>query len=225
VIHSRGFFIGVHQIPLDQAVIKQLVDIMLAFPFSPYHFTLVTGSNGMLGRYIRDVVAEQTSSSEIIDSKPQRIRTKDSEWIFATREDGDLRRVEDVQHIFKQYQPTRVIHCAARLASIQEMSAKPVEYWFDNVTMNNNILKTAHEFQTWIGQIKLVSILSTVMFPKDAQFPIDTSSIYNGSPHPASESYAYAKRSLAQLTQWYRSEYHCNFISILPGNFFGAYGG
>ncbi|CAF1140266.1 unnamed protein product [Adineta ricciae] len=224
VIHSRGFFVGVHQIPLDQAVIKQLVDIMLAFPFSPYHFTLVTGSNGMLGRYIRDVVSEQSSSTEILDSKPQKIRTKDSEWIFATREDGDLRRVEDVQYIFKRYQPTRVIHCAARLASFQQMSAKPVEYWFDNVTMNNNILKTAYEFQTWIGQIKLVSILSTVMFPKDAQFPIDTSSIYNGSPHPASESYAYAKRSLAQLTQWYRTEYHCNFVSILPCNFFGAYG-
>ncbi|UJR20075.1 hypothetical protein I4U23_023207 [Adineta vaga] len=224
VIHSRGFFIGVHQMSLDQTIIDKLVEIILAFPFSPYHFTLITGSNGMLGQYIRDVLLGQSDSSVIIDSKPLKLKTNDSEWIFITRQDGDLRKVKDVEKIFKRFQPTRVIHCAAHLASIQEMSAKPVEFWINNVTINNNILQTTFEFQTWIGQIKLVSILSTVMLPKNAQFPIDTSSIYDGLPHPASESYAYAKRSLAQLTEWYRKEYQCNFVTILPGNFFGAYG-
>ncbi|CAF1461255.1 unnamed protein product, partial [Rotaria sordida] len=107
---------------------------------------------------------------------------------------------------------------------ISEMSAKPVDFWLNNVTMNNNILEAAFEFQTWNGPIKVVSILSTVMFPKNAQFPIDTSLIYDGPPHYTSESYAYAKRSLAQLTQWYRKQHGCDFISILPGNIFGAYG-
>ncbi|CAF1230948.1 unnamed protein product [Rotaria sordida] len=62
------------------------------------------------------------------------------------------------------------------------------------------------------------------MFPQNAQFPINASLIYDGPPHPASESYACAKRSLAQLTQWFRKQHGCDFISILPGNFFGAYG-
>jgi len=228
VIHSRGFFIGVHQIPLDQTVIDKLVDVILAFPFSPYHFTLVTGSDGMLGQYIRDVVLDRSTKDNlamiITSSMPLKIKAMDSEWIFVTRRDGDLRKLEDVKNIFKRFQPTRVLHCAAHLASIQEMSAKPVDFWLDNVTVNNNILKTAFEFQTWTGTIKLVSILSTVMFPKNAQYPIDASLIYDGPPHSASESYAYAKRALAQLTQWYRKQYGCDFVSILPGNFFGAYG-
>ncbi|CAF5003793.1 unnamed protein product, partial [Rotaria sp. Silwood1] len=80
------------------------------------------------------------------------------------------------------------------------------------------------QFQTWNGPIKVVSILSTVIFPKNAHFPIDASPIYDGPPHLASESYAYSKRSLAQLTQWYRKQHKCDFVSILPGNFFGAYG-
>jgi GDP-L-fucose synthase len=32
------------------------------------------------------------------------------------------------------------------------------------------------------------------------------------------------KRSLAQLTQWYREQHQCDFVSVLPDNFFGAYG-
>jgi GDP-L-fucose synthase len=104
------------------------------------------------------------------------------------------------------------------------MSSKPVDFWLNNVRVNDNILEAAFEFQTWIGPIKVVSILSTVMFPKNAQFPIDASLIYDGPPHPASESYAYAKRSLAQLIQWYRKQYGCDFVSVLPGTFFGAYG-
>ncbi|CAF1265565.1 unnamed protein product [Rotaria sp. Silwood1] len=104
------------------------------------------------------------------------------------------------------------------------MSAKPVDFWLNNVTMNNNVLEAAFRFQTWNGPIKVVSILSTVIFPKNAHFPIDASPIYDGPPHLASESYAYSKRSLAQLTQWYRKQHKCDFVSILPGNFFGAYG-
>ncbi|CAF1522898.1 unnamed protein product [Adineta ricciae] len=227
-IHTRGFFIGVHQVPLKQSVIDKLVDVMLSFSFSPYHVVLVTGSNGMLGRYIQDIVCEQSKKENFkpatADFQPLRIRTVGSEWIFVTRRDGDLRKVEDVRNIFKRFQPTRVLHCAADLASIQEMSAKPVDFWLNNIRINNNVLEAAFEFQTWIGPIKVVSMLSTVMLPKNAEYPIDVSNIYDGLPHSTSESYAYAKRSLGHLTQWYRDQYGCNFISVLPGNFFGAYG-
>ncbi|CAF4881737.1 unnamed protein product [Rotaria socialis] len=201
-----------------------------AFPFFPYHVIIVTGSNGMLGRYIRDTVLESSSKDSrttittVANINPLKRKTKEAEWIFLTRHDGDLRKVEDVKNIFKRYQPTRVIHCAAHLASMQVMSSKPVDFWLNNVTMNNNILEAAFEFQSWTGPIKVVSILSTVMFPKNAQYPIDASTIYEGSPHFASESYAYAKRSLAQLIQWYRKQHGCDFVSVLPGNFFGAYG-
>ncbi|CAF3424429.1 unnamed protein product [Rotaria socialis] len=227
-IHTRGFFIGIHQVPLDQTVINKLANVILAFPFSPYHVVVVTGSNGMLGKYIQDIVLERSSADgsiiKITSTTPLKIVTKDSEWIFLTRHDGDLCKVDDVKNIFKRFLPTRVVHCAAHLASIHEMSAKPVDFWLSNVTMNNNILQTGFEFQAWNGPIKVVSILSTVMFPNNAQFPIDASLIYDGPPHSASESYAYAKRSLGQLIQWYRKQHGCNFVSVLPGNFFGAYG-
>jgi GDP-L-fucose synthase len=105
------------------------------------------------------------------------------------------------------------------------MNENPVDYWLDNVTANNNVLRTAFEFQTWVGPIRVLSILSTTIFPINSTFPVECSQLYAGPPPAAAESYSFAKRSLAQLTQWYRKQHQCHFSCVLPGNFFGAYGG
>jgi len=247
VIHHRGFFIGIHQITLAQDVIDKLVSIICNFKFVRHEVVLVTGSRGMLGRYVQSVVAEKavsttggddavhtravaadsTSSSSLeAVCPPVRIHTADTEWIFVHRAHGDLRKEADVAHLFKKYQPTSVLHCAATLASMSTITAKPVEFWLDNCTVNNNVLKTAHNFQRWIGPVKVLSVLSTVMFPASCPVPFDAnnSTIFASPPPAASEAYAYAKRSLLQLTNWYRKEYKCDFITVLPGNIFGAYG-
>jgi dTDP-4-amino-4,6-dideoxygalactose transaminase/nucleoside-diphosphate-sugar epimerase len=217
-LHTRGFFIGVHQVPVPDATVAKLVDAMLSFPFKTQRVVLVTGSGGMLGRYVQAEVERQAATSP-----PSPAAT---EWVWVTRKDGDLRELADVEHLFKKHQPTHVLHLAARLASIQEMTAKPVDFWLDNVTVNNNILRTAHKFQAWVGPIKVVSVLSTVMFPKDATFPVGStaSELFGGHLHEAAESYALAKRALAQLSDWYRKQHGVSFVSVLPGNFFGAYG-
>ena len=212
-IHMRGFFIGIHQVALEQTVIEKLVDIMLAFPFSPQHVVLVTESSEMIGRHIYDLILEQASN---LDSKPLQLKTQDSEWIFLTRKDGDLRQKEDVTNIFKRYQPTRVIHCIAHCASVEEMASKPVDYWMDNVTSNNNILEASFRFQTWCGPIKLLSLLPTETFQQN-----DTS---DNSLYSRAESFVCAELSLAQLIKWYRLQHGCHFISIAHTNIFGPYG-
>ena len=213
-VHKRGFFIGVHQIRIDDSTIAKLVDVMLGFDFQPRKMVLVTGAGGMLGRHVRDIV----------DADPA-LRA-DADWAFVSRADGDLTKADDVDRIFKTYQPTHVLHCAASLQALRVMTAKPVDFWLDNVNVNNYVLRAAHEFQSWAGPIKVISVLSTVMFPKDAAYPMtaDADKLYAGRFHPAAESYAAAKRALAQLTQWYRDQHGAAFASVLPGNFFGAYG-
>jgi GDP-L-fucose synthase len=182
----------------------------------------------MLGKYIQDVAVEQALKEDTVSTNssltPLKLKTKDSEWIFLTRDDGDLRRIEDVTNIFKLFQPTRILHCAEHIASIQEMSSKPVDFWLDNVTMNNNILQAAFEFQTWSGPIKVVSILSTEIFRNNMPSLISPVDVFDRSTYLRADSYAYAKISLEQLIQWYRHQHGCNFISILTENIFGAYG-
>ena len=62
--------------------------------------------------------------------------------------------------------------------------------------------------------------------PRDATYTTtaETDRLYSGRLHPAAESYAAAKRALAQLTQWYRTQHGDAFTCVLPGNFYGAYG-
>ena len=246
VLHTRGFFIGVHQIRVSDADIEELVRVMLSFTFKPRRVVLVTGANGMLGRAIADEVKRLAATTSIMNatapgasiltygcginarggvelaaSEADGIAT---EWVFATREDGDLSDVRAVESLFKRSQPTHVLHLAARLQSLNAMTARPVDFWLGNVSVNNNVLEMAHKFQNWCGPIRVVSVLSTVMFPRDATFPVDASQAEAGTLHPAGEAYALAKRSLAALSRWSHTQYGDDFLTVLPGNFFGAYG-
>jgi GDP-L-fucose synthase len=55
-----------------------------------------------------------------------------------------------------------------------------VEFWRYNTAMNDNVLHCCHKF----GVKKLVSCLSTCIFPDKTTFPIDETMINNGPPHP-----------------------------------------
>jgi CDP-6-deoxy-D-xylo-4-hexulose-3-dehydrase len=249
VLHTRGFFIGVHQFPVSETQIEGLVRAMLDFEFIPRRVVLVTGSQGMLGRHVcaeverlaagkvsarstSDRMFPLTNGSGVLPNGELATEAShtefgdgvQTEWIFASRKDADLNDLAAVERLFKRFQPTHVLHLAAHLQSLNEMTARPVDFWLGNVTVNNNVLSTAHKFQSWCGPIRVISVLSTVMFPRDATFPVDAAQAESGTLHPAGEAYALAKRSLAALSRWYNQQYGDNFLTILPGNFFGAHG-
>ena len=221
-IHTRGFFIGVHQVRIDDAAIEKLADLMCAFPFVAQRVVLVTGAGGMLGSHVRELI----ESDEGKGKGQGQGEFANDKFIFLTRADGDLRDPAAVAQLFKRHQPTHVVHCAGRLASIGTMSAHPVDFWADTCAINNNVLQAAHHFQAWVGPIRVVSVLSTVMFPANAQFPVGASDaeLYDGALHEAAEGYAFAKRALAKQTAWYRKQHGDKFTCVLPGNFFGAHG-
>jgi hypothetical protein len=64
-----------------------------------------------------------------------------------------------------------------------------VRFWLDNSRINNNLLEMAHEMQSWTGPVKVLSILSTVMFPKEVQYPVGPGDIFAGPPPAASECF------------------------------------
>ena len=171
---------------------------------------LVTGANGMMGQCVRDVVEEGCHQQH-----------QHHRWVFLTSKDGDLRDPAVVDVLFARHRPTHVLHCAARLASAAEMTVRPVDFWMDNVQINNNVLRAA-----CAAKAKVISVLSTVMFPKDAHYPVHgtAADIFGGELHDVSQSYGFAKRALAHLSQWYRKQHGCKFSCILPSNIFGPYG-
>lgn len=83
--------------------------------------------------------------------------------------------------------------------------------------MNENILKLCHARKVK----KLVSCLSTCIFPDKTSYPIDETMIHNGPPHYSNEAYAYAKRMIDVQNRIYNSEYGCKFTSVIPTNVYG----
>lgn len=94
-----------------------------------------------------------------------------------------------------------------------------VEFWRDNVSINDTVLSLSKEY----GVEKVISCLSTCIFPEETSYPIDETMIHNGPPHASNEGYAYAKRMLDVLNRCYSEEYGCRFTSVIPTNIYGKY--
>ena len=85
--------------------------------------------------------------------------------------------------------------------------------------MNDNIFEACREH----GVTKLVSCLSTCIFPDKTTYPIDETMIHNGPPHSSNEGYAYAKRMIDVMNRCYAEEYGLKYTSIIPTNVYGPH--
>ena len=61
---------------------------------------------------------------------------------------------------------------------------------------------------------KLVSCLSTCIFPDRISYPINEGSLHMGPPHPSNEGYSFAKRMVDVQNRLYRAQYGYNFTSV-----------
>jgi len=167
--------------------------------------TMVTGGSGLVGSAIRDFVEANPKENE--------------EWVFLSSKDGDLRDRKATEAIFEKFKPTHVIHLAAKVGGLFANMAQKVEFYRENVLINDNIMELCR-----INKVqKLVSFLSTCIFPDKTSYPIDETMLHDGPPHPSNEGYALAKRLIDTMNRAYSEEYGCNFTSIIPTNIYGPH--
>ena len=67
--------------------------------------------------------------------------------------------------------------------SSSALQSKPVQFWRLNAQMQDNVMVLAHDFKV----TKLVSCLSTCIFPDKSPYPIDETMIHLGPPHSSNE--------------------------------------
>jgi len=159
---------------------------------------LVTGGSGMIGGALRDLMPEAT----FIDSKMY-----------------DLRNQLDVGYIFINTKPDYVIHLAAKVGGVKANVENLGSFYYDNMMINTNVLDAARKYKTK----KVLSFLSTCIYPDEVVYPLTEEQIHDGPPHFSNYAYAYAKRMLDVQSQAYRAQYGCNFITVVPNNLFGEY--
>lgn len=161
--------------------------------------TLVTGANGLVGHAIRKLDLPN--------------------FEYVTREDADLTDFGKTKFIFEKIKPTRVIHLAAVVGGIGGNIMHSGEYFRSNVMINTNVL----ECSRICGVKKLISFMSTCVFPDQCSYPLNEKDIHNGPPHPSNFGYAYAKRMLEVQSSAYRKEWGCDYIVAIPTNIYGPH--
>ena len=129
----------------------------------------------------------------------------------------DLRNEGDVAGFFAQEKPALVVHAAAKVGGIKPNSDLPVEFLLENLEIQNNVVRAAHD----AGVRKLLFLGSSCIYPKHAPQPIPESALLTGPLEPTNEAYAVAKIAGIRLCQAYAREYGANFISVMPTNLYG----
>lgn len=137
--------------------------------------------------------------------------------ITRTRAELDLTNAAAVNEFFKENRIEMVILAAAKVGGIMANSTYPVEFFTENIAIQNNIITAAHRF----GVSKLLFLGSSCIYPKLAAQPITEDSLLTGALEPTNEAYALAKICGVKLCQAYRREYRANFISAMPTNLYG----
>ena len=163
---------------------------------------LITGGSGLAGKGLESISCNY-----------------DYQFVFLSSQDGDLTDYQKTYQLFKKEKPDYVIHLAACVGGLFKNMKEPVEMLEKNLMINYNVLKCCHEFKVK----KVVSCLSTCIFPDKTTYPINEKMLHNGPPHTSNEGYAYAKRMLEIHSKAYQKQYNDNFICIIPTNIYGPH--
>ena len=160
---------------------------------------LVTGSTGLVGKYLQKILPEAN---------------------FVSSKDYNLLIQEDVQKMFKELNPEIVIHLAARVGGVHHNIIEPVKYFEENILMNTLIINESYKNNTQ----KFLGLLSSCIYPDNIDsYPIKENCLFLGAPHEDLFSYSYSKRCMAIQIDAYRKKYKSNFSYLIPCNLYGEF--
>jgi GDP-L-fucose synthase len=137
--------------------------------------------------------------------------------IARTREELDLRDQAAVCAFFNTERPEYVFLAAARVGGIYANSNYPADFIYDNLAVQNSVLKAAFEW----GVRKLLFLGSSCIYPRHAPQPIKEEYLLTGPLEPTNEWYAIAKIAGIKLAQALRRQHGFNAISVMPTNLYG----
>jgi len=129
----------------------------------------------------------------------------------------DLKNQAATQAFFEKEKPDYVFMAAAKVGGIMANDIYRGEFLFDNLMIQSNTIEAARR----AGVQKLLFLGSSCIYPKLAPQPLKEEYLLTGLLEPTNEPYAIAKIAGIKLCDAYRSQYGCNFISVMPTNLYG----
>ncbi|MEJ5283481.1 MAG: GDP-L-fucose synthase [Brevinematia bacterium] len=137
--------------------------------------------------------------------------------IVKTHKELDLTRQKDVEEFFKNEKPEYVFLSAAKVGGILANSTYPADFIYQNLAISMNVIHSSYLY----GVKKLLFLGSSCIYPKLCPQPIKEEYLLSGYLEKTNEAYAIAKIAGLEMAKFYREQYGCDFISVMPTNLYG----
>lgn len=138
-------------------------------------------------------------------------------FVFRTSAELDLRNQQAVTDFFSSEKPDYVFLAAAKVGGIIANNTYRAEFIYENLMIQNNVIHNAY-----LNDVKKLMFLgSSCIYPKLAPQPLKEDYLLTGLLEETNEPYAIAKIAGIKTCDAYRSQYGCNFISVMPTNLYG----
>ncbi|WP_276576885.1 GDP-L-fucose synthase [Bradyrhizobium sp. 62] len=147
----------------------------------------------------------------------RRLEREDVKLVTVDRREVDLCNQAAVFEWFAKTRPQAIFLAAAKVGGIVANNTLRAEFIYDNIAIAANVIQAAHQN----GVEKLMFLGSSCIYPKHAAQPLREDSVLTGPLEPTNEPYAIAKIAGIKMAEAYRSQYGCDFISVMPTNLYG----
>jgi GDP-L-fucose synthase len=147
----------------------------------------------------------------------RRLASEGCEVITAGRDVVDLVNQKAVHDWMAMSKPDAIVLAAAKVGGIHANATSPVDFLYENLMIEANILHAAHEANVE----RLLFLGSSCIYPKFAIQPIQETSLLTGALEPTNEWYAIAKIAGLKLVQAFRKQHGRDWISAMPTNLYG----
>lgn len=133
------------------------------------------------------------------------------------RDELDLLNQVAVRDFLATQNINQVYLAAAKVGGIVANNTYPAEFIYENLTIQNNIIHSAH----LAGVQELLFLGSSCIYPKLAPQPMTEQALLTGILEPTNEPYAIAKIAGIKMCESYNRQYGRNYRSVMPTNLYG----
>lgn len=139
-------------------------------------------------------------------------------FVLRTHSDLDLTNQSAVAEFFATEKPEYVFLAAAKVGGILANNDYPADFFYENMMIECNVIHSAY----LNGVKKLMFLGSSCIYPKMAEQPMREEALLTGLLEPTNEAYALSKISGLRMCDYYRKQYGCDFVSVMPTNLYGT---
>ena len=166
-----------------------------------YSKIFIAGHNGLVGSAVFRNLKKHGYKNLIVISKKKL----------------DLKNSKKVDLFFKKKKIEYMVICAALAGGIVANSKYPVDFFNENILIQNSLLNAALKFK-----LKRTIFLGTsCIYPDKAKTPIKEDLLLTGKIHETNEAYAISKIAGIQLCKALYNQYGLDVVALMPTNIYG----